>query len=99
MAEDIVGNWDNIKDFAVGLGLAGIGLLDNGVVTPEKFNDLLKPILQLADALRWSREGLESWSGPMQFDTDMVFRLEDSEGREVSFPLKLICDTRYMSLE
>ena len=95
MAEDIVANWNGVKELAVGLGLAGLALLDKGVVTHDQHNDLLKPALNLADAIAWSREGWENLSGLMPTDINMEFRLEDSDGKEITFPVRLVCNTTY----
>lgn len=96
MAEDIVASWKDAKEMAVGLALAGYVLLERGVVTHEQHNDLLAPILRLADAVLQGREGLEYLSGPMPLDINVEFRLEDSAGKEITFPTQLVCNTSYL---
>ncbi len=95
MAEDIVASWHDAKEMAVGLAMAGYALLERGVVTHEQHNELLASTLRLADAVLQGREGLEYLSGPMPLDINMEFRLEDSTGKEITFPIQLICNTSY----
>ena len=97
MAEEVVAEWNNALDLAVGLAMAGIALNENIAINPERACELLKPPLHLADAIAYSQDDLERLTGLKPDDRQMAFKLLDSDGREVKFPLQLVSNTTYLN--
>ena len=90
MDENIVTTWKDPQDFAVGLGLMGWALLQNGVVTREQCLSLIAPALQTADSMT-SGFLIDAWAKSAQDIVEPIdeFRLVDKEGNEVQFPVTL----------
>ena len=97
MAEEVVAKWNNALDLAVGLAMAGIALNENIAISPEQVSELLNPPLHLAEAIAYSQDELERLTGLKPDDRQMAFKLFDSDGKEVKFPLQLVSNTTYLN--
>ena len=94
MAEDIVVSWNSTDDFGIGLWLMGTALLQHlGDIPADQTNPLVRPALAIAEALNQSSDAhnaaLRAFRSAGVVEPWAAFRVEDKDGNEVKFPIRI----------
>ena len=93
--------WNDIDEFVSGLTAAGVHFRfpDSVAISLDQAGRHVKPILQVSQILFYTEDPPPDVVGNLlEREPYMEYRLEDANGNEVKFPIRVVIDGMYPDL-
>ena len=90
--------WKDIEEFLSGLTAAGVHLTWPNLepISLDQAGSHVKPVLQISQTLFSTKvppeDVIKEWFGR---EPHMEYRLEDANGKEVEFPIRVVIERKY----